>query len=121
MVTEGIATEPWKVTGTQELRSGVMGKRTGQGFVRMVRPDEKPSGKKTVQMVIVDAALPTDLLRNAYRIQVIGKGGKPLPQTSSTPPTASGDQSLTFEGDFSSTSRVMLQQRPLKWLTPPGH
>jgi len=120
VVTEGIATGAWQTAGTVELNKGQMGKRTGQGFVRMVRPDEKPGGKKALQLVVVDTAMPTDSLSYVYRVQVFGKGGQPLIQTSNTPPTATGDQSFAFQGDFKATTRVLLQQRPYKWLTTQG-
>jgi len=115
----GISHGGWETAGGVELNRGMMGKKSGEGFVRMVRPDQQLEGKKAVQLVVVDTAMPTDDLRNAYQVRVIGKDGKPLPRAGQSEGNPSADASLTFKGDFQATRRVVLLRRAYQWISVP--
>jgi hypothetical protein len=114
----GVADRSWKRVGSVAPQAGGALKRSGQGFLRMVRPDDSGMGGAAI---IAEVVLPVDVNAQAFRVQAYDRSGSPMKflQALNQPGSPVPDR-YWFAGRYEAVGRVELQVRPYVWKTFKG-
>jgi hypothetical protein len=109
----GVADGPWKTLGSVAPKGGGSLVRTGVGFLRMARPDDRDP-KRTV----ADVVLPADPATQAVQVRAYDRAGKLIPFLfSQTPQGGVLPDRVWFKGAYETIGKVSLQVRPYAWKT----